>query len=206
MARALEKDRTLVRDGRSAIQIRGMTGLASYPRQRLKRHETGGKTRTLIPINDFFENIRPGIGVVSRNAEAEIIKTATEHSYRKTEAIMEKRLGKETIRREVLKRGEKAKTLPATRAEERVIPEQKLKDAGDQAQTYKKSWGNSIRQRLGGILKWLRIYLLIDGVQVFQKEKGTNGEESRECKVGAIVRQQSEKVYEAAGLVRLGAD
>ena len=35
-------------------------------------------------------------------------------------------------------------------------------------------------------------------MQVFQKEKGAHGEESRECKVGAIVRQQSEKVYEAA--------
>lgn len=198
MARALEKDRTLVRDGRSAIQIRGMTGLASYPRQRLKRHETGGKTRTLIPINDFFENIRPGIGVVSRNAEAEIIKTATEHSYRKTEAIMKKKLGKETIRRGVLQRGETAKALPHTRIEERVIPEKKMKDAGDQHQTYKNSQGGSIRQRFGALCKWLRIYLLIDGVQVFQKEKGANGEESRECKVGVIVRQQSGKVLETA--------
>jgi len=175
-----------------------MTDLVAYPRQRLQKPGTNGKTETIIPLNNFLEGIRPGIGVVSRNTEEEILTTVTEHSYRKTATIVANKLAKETIRREVLKTGEKAKSLPAVRAAERVIPEKRLKDAGDRSQTYKRGQGGSIRQRLGAVLGWMRIYLLIDGVQVFQKEKGPNGEESRECKVGAIVRQQSEKMTEVA--------
>lgn len=173
-----------------------MTDLASYPRQRLKK--AGARVQTVIPLNDFLEDIRPGIGVVSRNTEQEIIETATEHSYRKTAAIAKNALAKETIRRQVLKKGKTAKTLPATRTEERVIPEKRLKDAGGQQQTYKTSRGSAIRQRIGQFLNLERFYLLIDGVQVFQKEKGPKGEESRECKVGAILRQDKGKISEIA--------
>lgn len=173
-----------------------MTDLASYPRQRLKRRD--GRSATIIPLNGFLEDIRPGIGVVSRNVELTSLETATEHSYRKTEAILDKKLGRETIRRDVLKKGEKAKALPATRTEERVIPEKKLKDAGDAAASYRTSMGSAMRQRMAGLLHLQHVYLFIDGVGVFQKEKGPKGEESRECKVGAMVRQNGGKISEIA--------
>lgn len=157
-----------------------------------------GEAVTVTPLNAYLHEIRPGIGVVSANVEQAALETVTEHSYRTTETIMDKKLARETIRREVVKKGERAKTLPVSRKEERVIPEKRLKDAGDQAHTYKNSPGSSIRQRIGKLLRLQRVYVLIDGVQVFQKEKGPKGEESRECKVGAILRQQSEKIIEAA--------
>ena len=136
--------------------------------------------------------------MVSRNTEQEIIATVTEHSYRKTEAIMKNALARETIRRQVLKTGGKAKALPLTRTEERVIPEKRLRDAGDQTHTYKNSAGSAIRQQIGKLLGLDRLYLLIDGVQVFQKDKGSQGEESRECKVGAILRQNAGEILEIA--------
>src|SRR3990167_15809 len=82
-----------------------MTDLVAYPRQRLQKPGTNGKTETIIPLNNFLEGIRPGIGVVSRNTEEEILTTVTEHSYRKTATIVANKLAKETIRREVLKTG-----------------------------------------------------------------------------------------------------
>ena len=198
MVSALEQDQTLVKDGKRTVQIRGMIDLSLYPRQRLKKERSNGTTETVIPVNTFLQDIRHGIGVVSRNVQAEVLATATEHSYRKSEAILEKRISKETIRQQIITRGEKAKTLPSTRTEARVIPEQKLKDAGSQTQTYKNGQGGSIRSALGRLFHWQRLYLLIDGVHVFQKEKGTNGEETRECKVGAILSQQSETISEVA--------
>lgn len=187
-----------MRDGKALVCVRGLTSLASYPRQRLKKQRSHGTSETVIPVNAFFQDIRSGIGVVSKNVELQSLETATEHSYRKSEAIIGKKFGKETIRRRVMKRGEKAKALPNTSKEERVISEKKLKDAGDKDRSYKKSVGSSIRQKLGKVFNWQRLYLLIDGVQVFQKEKGANGEESRECKVGAILSQRSETISEIA--------
>jgi hypothetical protein len=173
-----------------------MTSLASYPRQRLrKRSPDNGKTTTVIPVNDFLKDIRHGIGVVSRNAEEEIIACATELSYRKTETIVEKKLGREAIRQGVLRRGDQAKVLSPARPHERVITERALKDAEDRAKSCRKSAGGAVRRALGALFNWRRLYVLIDGVQVFQKD----GEcESRECKVGAILRQQSEKIIEMA--------
>lgn len=192
MASSLAENPQLVKDGKRSVRIRGLTSLASYPRQRLKKQNPNGKTMTVIPLNGFLKDIRSGIGVVSRNAEQQILETVTEHSYRKTEAIVEKTLAKETIRREVLKTGEKAKALPASRKQERMISERNLKDAADPTTSYRKSAGSAIRQKLGSLCRWRRMYVLIDGVHVFLKDKG------RECKVGAIVRQQSEKISEAA--------
>lgn len=180
------------------IRIRGLTSLAFYPRQRLKKLAPNGKTQIVIPVNDFFQDVRPGIGVVSRNTEQEIIDTVTEHSYRKTETIVKKALGRETIRRGVWQRGEKAKTLPAVRREERIIPEAKLKDAEGPAASYRKSRGSAVRRLVGRILNLQRLYLFVDGVGVFLKEKGDNGEASRECKVAAIVRQNDEIITETA--------
>lgn len=198
MAAALAEDAALVRDGKVPVRLRGLTDLASYPRQRLKKLRENGKALTVVPLNDFLQNIRPGIGAVSKNVELHAMETATEHSYRKTEAIVEKKLGRETIRRSALKTGEKAKAMPALRTEERVIPEQKLKDAGDSVQTYKQSQGSSIRQRIGKLLNLQRLFLLVDGVQVFLQEKGDGREGGRECKVGAILRQNNEKISEMA--------
>lgn len=164
----------------------------------MRKLAPNGKALTIIPLDDFLRDIRPGIGVVSRNTEQEIIETVTEHSYRKTETIVKKSLSKEAIRRGVLKRGGKAKTLPALRKEERIIPEAKLKDAADPATSYRKSRGSAIRQRIGKLLGLERLYVFVDGVGVFLKEKGANGEGSRECKVATIVRQQSGKIMEVA--------
>lgn len=175
-----------------------MTDLASYPRQRLRKKRLNGTTETVIPLNGFLEDIRPGIGVVSRNTELAALETAAEHSYRKAAAIVRKSLSREAIRQRVIVIGEKAKTLPASRTEERVIPEKKLKDAGDATVSYRHSTGSAIRQRMGKLLGLERLYLLIDGVQVFQKDKGPKGEESRECKVGAILRQHEGKIAEIA--------
>lgn len=188
----------MVKDGKTSVCVRGMTNLASYPRQRLKKQRSNGTTETFTPVNTFFQDIRSGIGVVSRNVELKSLNTATEHSYRKSEAIIEHTFSKETIRRQVIKQGEKAKTLPRTRTEERVISEKKLKDAGCKDQFYKQSMGSSVRQRLGHLFHWRRLYLLMDGVSVFQKDKGPKGEESRECKVGTMLRQQGEQVSEIA--------
>lgn len=149
-------------------------------------------------MNDFFKDIRPGIGAVSRNVEEKTLDTATEHSYRKTAAIVDHQLSREAIRQRVVVTGEKAKTLPASRTEERVIPEASLKDAADPVTSYRKSAGSTIRQRMAVLLNLRRLYFFIDGVQVFLKEKGSSGEESRECKVGAIVRQNCEKITEIA--------
>jgi len=171
-----------------------MTDLAAYPRQRLQKPGCRGKTETIIPLNDFLEGIRPGIGVVSRNTEEEILATATEHSYRKTAAIVAKKLAKETIRREVLKTGEKAKSLPAVRAAGRVIPEKRLKDAGDQSQTYKCGQGSPIRQRLGAALGWLRIYLLVDErARCSRRRKGQTARRAESAKRAQLCVNRAKK-------------
>jgi hypothetical protein len=198
VGQSLARNHTLVKDGTRSVRVRGLTDFASYPRQRLKQQGTNGKSATVIPLNGFLEDIRPGIGMVSRNVAQETVETATEHSYRKAEVIIHKKFGRETIRRAVLQRGERAKTLPQVLQEARVVPEAKLKDAQDPATGYRKSKGSGIRQRLGRFLNLERCYLLIDGVQVFQKDKGPKGEESRECKVGTILCQNEGKISEIA--------
>lgn len=151
-----------------------------------------GKKKIKRPIDKFFEEIKPGIGVVSKNLKREAIEAALKQSYRGAEEDIEKKLSKESIRKELIKISKKAENIEKIRSHMEVIPEMKLKDAGSKEDNYKKAKGNIIQRICGKIFNLHLLYIMADGVGV--PEQG--GEGKRECKVGVLLRQTQEKVEE----------
>ncbi len=108
----------------------------------------------------------PGKGYVSKKIKKRAVENASQKSYRKTAQDIQNDLCPETIRKEIIKTGEKAKKIEKTKKTKKIINEKATKDPNNQNQTYKKSKGGIIRKILGKICKWERIYILIDGVGV----------------------------------------
>jgi hypothetical protein len=135
------------------------------------------------------------VGVVSRNLERTAVEECLKSSYRASEKRINKILGKETIRRTALRKGEQAKKLEKTTAEEEREGEGKswqMKDADRSEDSYKKSKEGIMRRICGAVFGRRVLYLMADGVGVEQQGKGVSGK--RECKVAVILRQNGDQI------------
>jgi len=166
--------------------------LETFKRQKLSKINSSGKKETNIPMNIFFGKIKPGIGAVSNNLKRESVEEALKQSYRRTEENIGKKLSKESIRKELITISKKFENIEKIRPRMEVIPEMKLKDAGDKGDNYKQAKGNIIQRILGKIFNIHALYIMADGVGI--PVQGSEGK--RECKVGVLLRQTQEKIEE----------
>jgi len=182
------------RDGKKKVQIRGKTELNEYPRIRVTRKKRG-KKKSVIPINTFLGKITPGIGCVSQNLEKEAVKHALQKSYRQSAEDIDQKLNKESIRQRILSYGEKAEETENTKKEPTKIATKKLKNPENKKGTYKDSAGGILEKGKQycekKIKQWMRRYIMADGVCVY-----TQLGKWRECKVGVVLRQAGEELFE----------
>jgi len=186
----MEENPEFFRNGKEAIVIKDLSGKWEYKRQRLNSKKTKPQN---IPINKFLGERQKGQSVVSQNLEQKVIKDSLQVSYRKSEAQNHEILKKETIRRRLIQKGQKAENLEKTKKESLIISEEKTKDATKEG-SYKKSRGSKVRSILGKIFGWERLYLMVDGVGVQGQGKGWEG--TKECKVGTILSQKGAEIKE----------
>lgn len=188
----LEENRGSTLNGKKKLNIRSVVGMEVYNRQKVKVHDKNSdKSKTQMPINEFFGEITPGIGKVSQNIEKKIIKCITKKTYRETEEDIDKQLSRETIRQRVLKISERAKELERLKTKPEEVKPLKLKNVETPAGDYKKARGGIINKISKEIKNIRRRYFMADGVHVYTQKEGW-----RECKVGAFLKQIGEKVYE----------
>jgi len=156
-----------------------------------------GKKETAIPVNAFLGERKCGSRVVSRNLEKEAVEHSLRQSYRGSEDAIEKKLGRETIRKRVIGNGEKAGTLEKTRRQTEIIEEKNSKDAGSETDHYKKSRGGPVRNVFAKIFGRRALYFMADGVGVERQYKSDEKRKGkRECKVGVFLSQAGEAVKE----------
>ncbi|MDZ4217015.1 MAG: hypothetical protein U1C97_01705 [Candidatus Gracilibacteria bacterium] len=196
--KALLEDPGLVRDGKKSIRVKIKKAQTTYDRQQLRGKGTG---RKVIPLDSFLGERKRGVGVVSRNLERTAVEECLKSSYRASEKRINKLLGKETIRRTVLRKGEQAKELEKTTVEEEREDEGKswqIKDAERPEDSYKKSREGIMRRICGAVFGLRVLYLMADGVGVEQQSKSVNGK--RECKVAVILRQNGDQIKKLSTL------
>jgi hypothetical protein len=195
--KALVEDSKLVRNGKKSIQIKGKINIQTFSRQILLEKR---RKRVRIPINDFFQRIQQGKAFISKNLEKEVIKQCLISSYRSSERSVGKKLSKDSIRRAVLEKKEKAERLEKTTIREEQNTEGKLKDAENAKSSYKQSKGGIMRSIFGKIFNRNVLYLMADGVGVEQQDKTQKGIKlgKRECKVGVFLKQTGDQIKQIA--------
>lgn len=159
--------------------------LEVFERQILRK----GLKGKAMPIDTFLGERGRGKRAVTKNLEKEVVETVLDQSYRKTETSIQRKLGRETIRRRVIVKGTEAENLEKTKVQQQGNIKD-IRDAKSSEDSYGKSKKEKKQSVLAAILDVKILYFMADGVGV------ETGNGKRECKVGAFLRQTGDMIEE----------